>query len=132
MNKAKKENQERILKLTELWYEYLNKDHHKAKNCYWYIEQTWSHGNLPYYAVLHYGYVYEMPKKLFGKKYYTYEDAEKALIKLILSAFRKEIKWSKIVLNAEEAEWDAVTRENAEWLLARKGILYELRFVKSR
>lgn len=43
--------------LTEKWYKYVNLDHHKDRDCHWYIEKVWSYGNDPYYIAHHSGYL---------------------------------------------------------------------------
>jgi hypothetical protein len=49
--------EEEITKLTDIWYEYINQDHHKDRDCHWYIHKTWSYGEEPYYIAYHYGYI---------------------------------------------------------------------------
>lgn len=45
------------LELTGMWYEMVTIDHHKDRDCYWYIEQVWSYGRPPTWRVRHDGYV---------------------------------------------------------------------------
>lgn len=49
--------EEEITKLTDLWYQYVNQDHHKDRDCHWYIEKIWSYGEEPYYIAYHHGYI---------------------------------------------------------------------------
>lgn len=49
--------QEEIIQLTEQWYELISGNHHKDKDCHWYIETRWSYGEQPEFRVLHNGYV---------------------------------------------------------------------------
>jgi hypothetical protein len=49
--------EEEVTKLTDVWYEYVNKDHHKDRDCHWYIEKIWSYGQEPYYIAYHHGYI---------------------------------------------------------------------------
>ncbi len=49
--------EEEVTKLTNVWYEYVNKDHHKDRDCHWYIHKTWSYGEEPYYQAYHHGYI---------------------------------------------------------------------------
>lgn len=49
--------QKQILKLTEEWYELVSGNHHKDRDCHWYIETRWSYGEKPEYRVFHNGYV---------------------------------------------------------------------------
>jgi len=48
---------EEITKLTEEWYKLIGGDHHKDRDCHWYIETKWSYGDHPKYIVRHYGYI---------------------------------------------------------------------------
>ena len=50
---------EEITMLTEKWYQYANLDHHKDRDCHWYIEKRWSYGDEPYYQAFHNGYLLE-------------------------------------------------------------------------
>ena len=66
---------EEITKLTEEWYKLIGGDHHKDRDCHWYIEVKWSYGNPPKYIVMHYGYIL----KTIKDEYSTYEEALKGL-----------------------------------------------------
>lgn len=46
-----------ITKLTEEWYILIGPDHHKDRDCHWYIETVWSYGLNPKYIIRHYGYI---------------------------------------------------------------------------
>ena len=48
---------EEITNLTDEWYHLIGKDHHKDRDCHWYIETKWSYGFPPKYLVCHYGYI---------------------------------------------------------------------------
>ena len=48
---------EEITKLTDEWYHLIGKDHHKDRDCHWYIETKWSYGHPPVYTVQHFGYI---------------------------------------------------------------------------
>jgi|LakMenE18May11ns_1017448.scaffolds.fasta_scaffold9958894_13 hypothetical protein len=48
---------EEITKLTEYWYKLIGPNHHKDRDCHWYIETKWSYGEKPKYVVQHYGYL---------------------------------------------------------------------------
>ncbi len=49
--------QKEIVKLSEQWYELISSNHHKDKDCHWYIETRWSYGEQPEFRVLHHGYI---------------------------------------------------------------------------
>ncbi len=46
-----------ITDLTEQWYKLIGSDHHKDRDCHWYIETKWSYGCSPVYIIRHYGYI---------------------------------------------------------------------------
>jgi hypothetical protein len=46
-----------ITKLTDEWYRLIGSDHHKDRDCHWYIETKWSYGQPPKYSVQHFGYI---------------------------------------------------------------------------
>lgn len=48
---------EEITKLTDEWYTLISPDHHKDRDCHWYIETKWSYGQPPKYNAQHYGYI---------------------------------------------------------------------------
>lgn len=43
--------------LTQKWYRYVNLDHHKDRDCHWYVTKTYSYGEEPYYEASHSGYI---------------------------------------------------------------------------
>jgi len=47
----------KITELTDEWYTLIGPDHHKDRDCHWYIETKWSYGQPPKYIVQHYGYI---------------------------------------------------------------------------
>lgn len=49
--------EEEIIQLTQKWYKYVNLDHHKDRDCHWYITKTYSYGNEAYYEAHHSGYI---------------------------------------------------------------------------
>lgn len=62
---------EDITKLTEEWYLLIGSDHHKDRDCHWYIETKWSYGYPPSYTVQHCGYILDEIDKEFD----SYENA---------------------------------------------------------
>jgi hypothetical protein len=48
---------EQITELTDEWYKLIGGDHHKDRDCHWYIETRWSYGYPPKYFVQHFGYI---------------------------------------------------------------------------
>lgn len=48
---------EEITKLTDEWYILIGPDHHKDRDCHWYIKTKWSYGQPPTYIIHHIGYI---------------------------------------------------------------------------
>jgi hypothetical protein len=46
-----------ITQLTDEWYKLIGKDHHKDRDCHFYINTVWSYGKDQTYRVEHHGYV---------------------------------------------------------------------------
>ena len=105
--------EDKILKLTTLWYKYVGMDHHKERDCHWYIIKVWSYGGEPYYCIDHHGYIFSVTDNRHCK---TYEAAGKALCREIHKAFKKEMKWAASVIEREN-EYDVTQLDRARWLI---------------
>lgn len=77
---------EEITKLTDDWYCLIGKEHHKDRDCHWYIETKWSYGNSPEYIALHYGYIRDQVEVTCS----SYEDALIALKAELETAIKEE------------------------------------------
>ncbi len=64
-----------ITDLTQQWYTLIGPDHHKDRDCHWYIETKWSYGGLPEHRIVHHGYI-------IGKIEETWQTYELALLRL--------------------------------------------------
>lgn len=104
----------KILKMTKDWYQIVGMDHHKDRDCHWYINKTWSYGNEPYYSVEHFGYISRVEDKT---EYKTYAEAEEALYNMLKRAFSEEARWATGVINDDEGEWDDTQIERARVIL---------------
>lgn len=104
---------DKITPLTDLWYSIVSIDHHKDRDCHWYINKVWSYGKLPIYRVEHYGYIYH---EEINQEFDDYEEAEEYLYKTIKEAINTEIEWSKKVLDNVE-EWGSDQAERAGKIL---------------
>jgi hypothetical protein len=58
-----------ITRLTDEWYFLIAKDHHKDRDCHWYIETKWSYGHEPIYTLQHYGYIIHPDINISYKSY---------------------------------------------------------------
>lgn len=105
--------EDKILKLTKMWYQYVGMGHHKDRDCHWYINKVWSYGDVPHYKIEHYGYIF---KPCNSRRYSSYAGAEKALYRLINKAFQKEMSWAKDVMEDASA-YDQTQIDKALWLI---------------
>lgn len=75
-----------ITELTKEWYNLIGRDHHKDRDCHWYVETKWSYGNKPLYVIHHYGYILDNIEEIWG----TYELALNRLKEIIQEAINNE------------------------------------------
>jgi len=101
-----------IIKLTDLWYRIVSLDHHKDRDCHFYINTVYSYGNKPKFRIGHFGYV----GKEFEADFETYEQAEEGMIREINELLAEEKTWAEEVLQNKKG-WDKYQIENAEEIL---------------
>jgi len=98
-----KTNVQKITELTNKWYTYVNLDHHKTKDCIWYIETAYKYGEAPIYRAWHYGYILE---NWTSPDCDTLEDAEQWLINKLERELDGAIVHLKdIIETPEEEQW---------------------------
>jgi len=102
----------KLLHLTKFWYEYVGCDHHKDRDCHFYVNQVWSYGQKPVYRIEHYGYMSELEN---NELYETYEDATDALIEWLEQEIRE-------VYNGIPVDWQDTKKWDYNW----KGVMYVL------
>jgi hypothetical protein len=68
-----------ITELTEEWYYLIGKDHHKDRDCHFYINTVWSYGQKQKYRVEHYGYIFRDVEEEFD----SYNEAAQFLLNKI-------------------------------------------------
>ncbi len=76
-----------ITKLSDLYYRLAARDHHKDRDCHFYINKVWSYGEPPVYRVEHHGYL----NNLESVEFKNYKDAENHL-ETKLKEFIKELE----------------------------------------
>ena len=76
-----------ITNLTNEWYQLIGKDHHKDRDCHFYINTVWSYGQDQKYRVEHYGYVSDEIEEEFD----TYGEAIDFLEKKLRNMIKEEI-----------------------------------------
>ena len=102
----------KIVKMTNLWYEYVSMDHHKDCDCHWYIQQDFAYGCKPTWSVYHFGYLYESKEVLAE----SYLDALKKILVLIKKAFSKELSWA-LGISKDYSKWDEYQVEKAKFAI---------------
>jgi hypothetical protein len=79
---------EEITELTAEWYKIIGPDHHKDRDCHWYIETKWSYGQPPIYIIQHYGYIIDEVSETWN----TYELALVRLKEILTTEVKEYIK----------------------------------------
>ena len=108
-------SQEEITELTTKWMKYVSLDHHKDRDCHWYITQTYSYGEEPYYEAHHSGYLLDH----WTSPRCGTEEMASALLR---DKLKRELHAAVIHLKDALAEQDALdwlgkTREDIEQLI---------------
>jgi hypothetical protein len=70
---------DQITELSKEWYILIGGDHHKDRDCHFYINTVWSYGKKQKYRVEHYGYIFRDIEEEFD----TYNKAAMFLLKKI-------------------------------------------------
>ena len=110
------EKESRLLQLTRFWYEYVGCDHHKDRDCHFYINKVWSYGENPVYRIEHYGYMSVLDSHdLFE----TYEEALEEFIGWLESEIRK-------VYAGTPKDWQDEKKWDYNW----KGVMQVLEHYK--
>jgi hypothetical protein len=84
-----------ITNLSQKWYSLVGKDHHKDRDCHWYIETKWSYGQKPKYEVQHFGYIIHPDVEI---ECHSYEQA--------LRVLKKKLETSILLEEQERVEYD--------------------------
>jgi hypothetical protein len=79
-----------LTRLTDIWCRFVGQDHHKDRDCHWYVSQRFSYGEPPYFIAYHHGYVAEYFE---GSKCTTIEEAQQELKDKILFAIHDAEIW---------------------------------------
>ena len=107
--------EEEIISLTAKWYKYVGMDHHKDRDCHWYITKTYSYGQEPYYEAHHNGYVID---HWTSPKCGTEELAETILRDKLRNELNTAIISLKDVLSNQDAlDWFNQTEEEVKNLI---------------
>lgn len=95
--------QNEIKELIGLWTKAISIDHHKSKDCYFYIETKYSSEEVEHRAV-HYGYV---AGDYIGPAKATYEEATADLLALLKKMLKDHYAWALMMSkDPDEMEWN--------------------------
>ena len=64
---------------TSKYFDAIRQDHHKDRDCHFYINKVYSYGNPPVYQIEHFGYLNRLPENLAYKTFSTEKGAEACL-----------------------------------------------------
>ena len=103
--------EEEIIHLTKVWMKYIGPEHHKDRDCHFYIKKIWSYGDEPYYVAYHYGYV---ASDFDGTKCDTAAEAEEELRDFLYLSIFKEEQWLIDVINKAKNDEDGWSNEDLE------------------
>lgn len=111
------EIEERILKYTQFWYEYVNTDHHKDRDCHFTIEKRWSYGEPPKYRFQHSGYVGEYVKSPTVRA--TYGEALRDMERWFEEHVKIARRWA--YQEDDPEDWFTQARAEAREIIERYG-----------
>jgi hypothetical protein len=107
--------EQEITTLTEKWYRYVNLDHHKDRDCHWYIEKRYSYGDEPYYQAFHHGYIID---DWSSPKCDTLEAAETMMVNKLKREIQEAITHLKdVLIDADALEWFGSDKEKVHSLI---------------
>lgn len=75
-----------ITELSKEWYILIGGDHHKDRDCHFYINTVWSYGQQQKYRVEHFGYLYRDVEETFD----TYKEAAEFLMNTLKTMIDRE------------------------------------------
>ena len=107
-----------IAELSSLWMKVISWDHHKDRDCHWYVTEKYSYGGPPQYLVQHHGYIYREVDAAFP----TRLEAQIGLGLEIAHALYDQIAWATRSLK-DKHEVSFLTDEDINMLLMVKGLL---------
>lgn len=109
---------DKITDLTSKWYHYVGLDHHKDRDCHFYVEKKWSYGEPPVYIAYHNGYV---AHDWHSAAYPTAAEAEEALAKWLTHTINGRIMNIKENIANPDKQWGPSFQELTEQLDALEG-----------
>lgn len=106
---------EELQRLQEAWYHYVSQDHHKDRDCHFYVNLDFAYdGTDVTHEVTHHGYIYHSDLRLEGEG----ADYARTLKRAILTVIKDQETWVNDVLHSPDS-WD-------EWQLKQAQSYKEL------
>lgn len=99
-------NEQCFLQLLDLWYKAIGQDHHKDRDCHFFIERHYCTYNKPVWIASHRGYISE-----YEETFNNFSEAQKGLIEFLIEAVAEQID-SNEVLAKEELEFQSNVNSN--------------------
>jgi hypothetical protein len=91
--------EQEIVELTNIWCRFVGQDHHKDRDCHWYVQQYFSYGDQPYFQAQHWGYIAD---DFQGSKCTTIEEAHEELRDRLALEIHNSKIW--VARNLEDAK----------------------------
>jgi len=91
-----------ITKLTKVWCKIISLDHHKDRDCHFYINKVWSYGEESVYRVEHYGYIGD---EIMSPDFLTYEEAEEYLEGKLRELISDEYEKARQIIEKKGESW---------------------------
>lgn len=102
--------QKEVQELQAKWYEYVSLDHHKDRDCHFYVNLDFAYDGTDIdHEVTHHGYIYHNELRLEGKGADFYPTLKKA----ILTVIKDQEVWVNDVLESP-GDWDEWQIEQAK------------------
>lgn len=80
-------NEQIIEQLLKLWYSLIGGDHHKDRDCWFFIERDYCTYNEPLWGVKHHGYILGD----YNESFPTFIEAQEGLIEFLIEGCAQEI-----------------------------------------
>jgi hypothetical protein len=80
-------NEQIIERLLKLWYSLIGGDHHKDRDCWFFIGRDYCTYNEPLWSVTHHGYILGE----YNESFPTFEKAQEGLIEYLTEGCAREI-----------------------------------------
>ena len=115
-----------LTELTAEYYALINRDHHKDKDCHFYVQKIYSYGDEPYwqYQFLHYGYCWSVENFFQDEenreKYKTYFNPPNQIFNEKFTAYMAYLCNNGFPQRQTEQEAEQDMRNFLEWIIEKE------------